>query len=83
MQANSPIMKEYTIYPNQKPISLLTRIISASSNKGDYILDSYCGSGTSLVAAEKLDRNWIGVDAENQSIETTKLRIKENSYYQI
>lgn len=83
MQANSPIMKEYTIYPNQKPISLLTRIISASSNKGDYILDSYCGSGTSLVAAEKLDRNWIGVDAENQSIETTKLRIKENSFYQI
>ena len=83
MQANSPIMKEYTIYPNQKPINLLTRIISASSNKGDYILDSYCGSGTSLVAAEKLERNWVGVDAENQSIETIKSRIKKDSFYQI
>jgi len=83
MQANSPIMKEYTIYPNQKPINLLNRIISASSNRGDYILDSYCGSGTSLVAAENLERNWIGVDEEIKSIETIRSRIKKNSYYQI
>ena len=76
-------MDEYTIYPNQKPISLLTRIISASSNKGDYILDSYCGSGSSLVAAEKLGRNWIGIDAENQSIETIESRIKKGSFYKV
>ena len=83
MQANSPLMDEYTIYPNQKPISLLTRIISASSNEGDYILDSYCGSGSSLVAAEKLGRNWIGIDVENKSIETIESRIKKGSFYKV
>ncbi|MCY2994507.1 MAG: DNA methyltransferase [Planctomycetota bacterium] len=49
-------------YPTQKPLVLLERIVSASSNPGDLILDAFCGCGTALVAAEKLDRRWIGID---------------------
>lgn len=49
-------------YPTQKPIALMERIINASSNKGDIVLDSFCGCGTSLIAAEKLKRKWIGID---------------------
>lgn len=54
--------KEKLGYPTQKPIALLERIIKASSNKGDVILDAFCGCGTALVAAQKLGRKWIGVD---------------------
>lgn len=49
-------------YPTQKPIALMERIINASSNKGDVVLDAFCGCGTTLVAAQKLSRKWIGVD---------------------
>jgi len=49
-------------YPTQKPLALLDRIIKASSNSGDVILDAFCGCGTALVAAEKLGRRWIGID---------------------
>lgn len=49
-------------YPTQKPEALLERIISASSNQGDIVLDAFCGSGTTLVAAQKLNRQWIGID---------------------
>lgn len=49
-------------YPTQKPITLLERIINASSNKGDMVLDAFCGCGTTLVAAQKLGRKWIGID---------------------
>ena len=49
-------------YPTQKPLALLDRIIKASSNEGDVVLDPFCGSGTTLVAAEKLKRKWIGID---------------------
>ena len=72
MEANSPLMQEYTYYPTQKPISLLSRIISASSNKGDIILDSFCGSGSSLVTANKMNRHWIGVDQSKETIKTTR-----------
>lgn len=54
--------KERLGYPTQKPIALLERIINASSNKGDVVLDAFCGCGTTLVAAQKLGRNWIGID---------------------
>ncbi len=56
-------------YPTQKPLSLLERIIMASSNVGDVILDPFCGCGTAVVAAEKLQRQWIGIDVT--SIATT------------
>ena len=83
MEANSPLMQEYTYYPTQKPISLLSRIISASSNKGDIILDSFCGSGSSLVAANKMNRYWIGVDQSKEAIKTTKSRLENNNYSEI
>ena len=49
-------------YPTQKPLALLERIINASSNPGDVVLDPFCGCGTAVVAAEKLGRKWIGID---------------------
>jgi site-specific DNA-methyltransferase (adenine-specific) len=49
-------------YPTQKPVALLDRIIRASSNKGDIVLDAFCGCGTALVAAQLLGRKWIGID---------------------
>ncbi len=49
-------------YPTQKPLALLERIVKASSNKGDVVLDAFCGCGTALVAAENLQRKWIGID---------------------
>ncbi len=58
--------KEHIGYPTQKPMKLLERIILASSNKGDILLDPFCGSGSFLVAAEKLGRNWIGVDLSDR-----------------
>ena len=54
--------KERVNYPTQKPLALLERIISASSNEGDVVLDPFCGCATALIAAEKLGRQWIGID---------------------
>lgn len=54
--------KERTGYPTQKPLALLERIIRASSNEGDVVLDPFCGCATALVAAEKLERQWVGID---------------------
>lgn len=54
--------KERLGYPTQKPIALLERIIEVSSNKGDIVLDAFCGCGTTLVASQKLGRKWIGID---------------------
>ena len=53
---------ERTGYPTQKPIDLYKRIIEASSNNGDLVLDPFCGCGTTLMAAEGLKRQWIGID---------------------
>lgn len=58
---------EYTGYPTQKPLALLHRIIKASSNEGDIILDPFCGCATACVAAQQLDRKWIGIDIAEQS----------------
>jgi len=57
-----PSSKERMGYPTQKPLELLERIIKASSNEGDIVLDPFCGCSTTLVAAERLNRQWIGVD---------------------
>ena len=64
-------------YPTQKPIALLERIIQASSNPGDWVLDPFCGCGTSIAAAEKLERRWIGIDITHLSIALQKYRLKE------
>jgi len=60
--------KERLGYPTQKPEALLERIIKASSNEGDTVLDAYCGCGTTVAVAERLGRNWIGIDITYQSI---------------
>ncbi|MFM6220925.1 MAG: DNA methyltransferase [Dolichospermum sp.] len=54
--------------PTQKPEALLERIIKASSNENDIILDAYCGCGTTVAVAQKLNRQWIGIDITYQSI---------------
>lgn len=58
-------------YPTQKPVALLERIIKASSNVGDIVLDCFCGSGTTMVAAQKLGRRWIGCDINIGAIQTS------------
>lgn len=63
-------------YPTQKPIALLERIINASSNEGDVVLDPFCGCGTTIAAAQKLDRKWIGIDVTHLAIALQKYRLK-------
>lgn len=75
IQSVNPMAKERIGYPTQKPEELLERIISASSNEGDLILDSFGGSGTTAAVAEKLGRRWITVDAGKLSIYTIQKRI--------
>jgi DNA modification methylase len=65
-------------YPTQKPVALLERIIAASSNPGDIVLDPFCGCGTALVAAQKLDRKWVGIDVTYLSIAVMKARLKDS-----
>jgi len=67
--------EEKTGFPTQKPEDLLERIIKASSDEGDIIADFFCGSGTTLAVAEKLDRRWIGCDSSDSAIQVTKERI--------
>ena len=57
---NAPSSKERVGYPTQKPLALLDRIIRASSNPGDVVLDPFCGCATTLVVADRLQRQWIG-----------------------
>lgn len=62
-------------YPTQKPESLLERILQASSNEGDLILDPFCGCGTTIAAAHKLNRRWIGIDITHLAIALMKARL--------
>ncbi len=64
-------------YPTQKPVALLERIINASSNPGDVVLDPFCGCGTAIVAAQKLGRRWVGIDVTHLSIALQKYRLKD------
>ena len=68
--------KERLGYPTQKPEALLERIIRASSNEGDVVLDPFCGCGTAVAAAQKLDRKWIGVDITHLAVALMKNRLK-------
>ena len=67
--------KERVDYPTQKPLALLDRIIKASSNKGDMVLDPFCGSGTTLVSAQNLERNFIGIDLSEEAISIARSRL--------
>ena len=68
---------ERTGYPTQKPLALLERIIKASSNEGDVVLDPFCGCATALVAAEKLQRQWVGIDLSPKARDLIRLRIQK------
>ena len=69
--------KEWLGYPTQKPFGLLERVIAASSNEGDTILDAYCGCGTTVAVAQQLKRNWIGIDITYQSIALVLRRLED------
>lgn len=69
--------KQYVGYPTQKPFALLERIITASSNKGDMVLDPFCGCATACVVAEKLDRQWVGIDISEKAADLVKNRISK------
>ena len=69
--------KELLGYPTQKPLALLERIIAVSSNPEDIVLDPFCGCGTAIAAAQKLDRRWIGIDITHLSIALQKYRLQE------
>lgn len=64
-------------YPTQKPVALLERLISASSNEGDVVLDPFCGCGTAVHAAQKLKRQWIGIDITHLAIGLIERRLKD------
>ncbi len=69
--------KESLGYPTQKPLALLERIVSASSNEGDTVLDPFCGCGTTIHAAQKLKREWIGIDVTHLAIALVERRLTE------
>ena len=71
--------KERTGYPTQKPLALLERIIRASSNEGDMVLDPFCGCATSCVAAEKARRQWVGIDISPLAHRLAEQRIKKHT----
>jgi site-specific DNA-methyltransferase (adenine-specific) len=71
----SPTSSERTGYPTQKPLALLNRIVQLATNPGDLVLDPFCGSGTTLAAAQMLGRAWIGIDANPQAIEVAGKRL--------
>jgi len=68
---------QYPKYPTEKSLDLLKFIIEASSNEGDLVLDCFCGSGTTLIAAQELSRNWIGIDKSDQAIKVTQKKLSQ------
>jgi hypothetical protein len=70
--------KERLGYPTQKPLPLLERIISFASDKKDVVLDPFCGCGTAIVAAQKLDRRWIGIDVTHLAITLMRSRLRDS-----
>ncbi len=67
--------KERLGYPTQKPLALLERIVKASSNEGDVVLDPFCGCATTLVAAERLNRRWFGIDISQKAFDLVRERL--------
>ena len=68
--------RERVGYPTQKPIALLERIIKASSNEGDVVLDPFCGCATTCIAAERLNRQWIGIDLSALAVQLVERRAR-------
>lgn len=73
----NPKAKERTGYPTQKPLELIERLLKVYSNEGDLILDPFCGSGTTLVAANRLNRAYIGIDESRDAVMLTQKRLEE------
>ena len=70
--------RERVGYPTQKPLALLERIIKASSNEDDVVLDPFCGCATACVAAENLGRRWIGIDISSKAVELVNTRLQQS-----
>jgi site-specific DNA-methyltransferase (adenine-specific) len=75
MVANTPLRRESTGYPTQKPVKLLDRIVRAASRPGDLVLDPFCGSGTTLEVATRLGRRAVGSDIGALAVETSRARL--------
>lgn len=69
--------KERLGYPTQKPLALMERILAASSNEGDVVLDPFCGCGTTIDAAERLERKWVGIDITYLSVDLIRKRLRD------
>ena len=69
--------KERTGYPTQKPLALLSVVVSASSAPGDVVFDPFCGCATTLVAADDLSRSWIGIDISHKAVDLVKVRLED------
>ncbi len=77
IEALSPSARERLGYPTQKPLALMERIVQASSNENDVVLDAFCGCGTTLVAAQLLKRQWIGIDISPTACRVMAKRLKD------
>jgi hypothetical protein len=75
--AINAVAQERLGYPTQKPLALLERILAASSNEGDVVLDPFCGCGTTIHAAQKMNRRWIGIDITHLAIGLIRRRLVE------
>src|SRR5262249_18736484 len=75
--AINAVAQERLGYPTQKPLALLERIINASSKEGDIVLDPFCGCGTTVHAAQKLNRQWIGIDITHLAISLIRKRLHD------
>ena len=71
------IASEWVNSPDQKPLALYKRIIKASSNEGDLVLDPFCGSGTTLAAAQSLNRDYMGIDISKKAVKISKNRLNQ------
>ena len=79
IQILNPMSKERIGYPTQKPEALLERIIKASSNEGDLVLDAFCGGGTTCAVARRLGRKFIGIDQSVRAIAVSKARLENQT----
>ena len=73
----APVARERTGYPTQKPEALLRRLIEACTEPGDWVLDPYCGSGTTLAVCKQIGRRAIGIDSSPQALKISRKRLKE------
>ncbi len=71
--------KERTGYPTQKPLELIKRVVLASSNEGDVVMDPFCGCATTCVAAQQLGRKWVGIDIEKQAVKVLIQRLSDDA----